>query len=188
MRYHGIPRKNLARPPGQHPLLGSPYSDNVASEPLSREEAPLSEEKMVELIQGALAARGIEDEALAVGQFNPRGHTGAMFAGGLVAGEAGSLLVDAGESAAVGAGSLAGMYAADARSGLPAKMLVAGTATAVYGFAAPTRHDEPTALVFQVPRAGLTISVHQRVNVRVLELIDKTTAARIESSRATGCQ
>ena len=105
---------------------------------------------MVELIQGALAARGIEDEGLAVGQFNPRGHTGAMFAGGLVAGEAGSLLVDAGESAAVGAGSLAGMYAADARSGLPAKMLVAATATAVYGFAAPTRHDEPTALVFPV--------------------------------------
>jgi hypothetical protein len=38
----------------------------------------------------------------------------------------------------------------------------------------------PTALVFQVPRAGLTAKVHQRVNVRVLELIDTDSGSRIE--------
>ena len=72
------------------------------------------------------------------------------------------------------------MRAADAASGLPAKMVVAVSATTVYGFAAPARHDEPTALAFQVPRAGLTAKVHQRVNVRVLELIDDASGSRIE--------
>jgi hypothetical protein len=140
----------------------------------------MSEESMVELVQGALAARGIADEVLAAGQFNPRGHSGGMFAGGLAGGEAGGLLGDVAEIAGTEAGSLAGAHAADARAGLPARMLVGVSATTVYGFAAPTRHDEPTALVFQVPRAGLTASVHQRVNVRVLELIDNASAARIE--------
>jgi hypothetical protein len=140
----------------------------------------MSEERMVELLQGALAARGIKDEVLAAGQFNPRGHTGGMFAGGLVGSEAGSLLGDAGEIVGAEAGSLGGMHAADARSGLPAKMLVGVSATTVYGFAAPTRRDKPTALVFQVPRASLTARIHQRVNVRVLELIDDASASRIE--------
>ena len=127
---------------------------------------------MEELVQEALAARGIDDEVVAVGEFNPRGHSGGMFAGGLL-GEAGS-------AAGLGVGSLAGMHAADARSGLPETMLVGVSATMVYGFAAPTRRSEPTALVFQVPRAGLTAKVHQRVNVRVLELIDTDSGSRIE--------
>jgi hypothetical protein len=42
------------------------------------------------------------------------------------------------------------------------------------------RHSEPTSLVFQIPPAGLTVKVHQRVNVRVLELIDNASDARIE--------
>jgi hypothetical protein len=78
------------------------------------------------------------------------------------------------------AGSLAGMRAADSSSGLPAKVLVGVTATAVYGFAAPTRHDAPTAQAFQLPRAGLETAVHQRVNVRVLELVDGVSGSRIE--------
>jgi hypothetical protein len=135
---------------------------------------------MAELVQGALAARGIEDEVQAVGQFNPRGHTGGMFVGGLVGDAAGDLLGGAGEVAGVGVGSVAGMHSADARSGLPASMLVGVSATMVYGFAAPTRHSEPTALVFQVPRDRLTAKVHQRVNVRILELIDNASGSRIE--------
>jgi hypothetical protein len=135
---------------------------------------------MVELVQDALRKRGIEDEVVAVGQFNPRGHTGGLFVGGLVGGDAGGVLGGAAESVGVGAGSLAGMRAADAASGLPAKMLVGASASTVYGFAAPTRRDEPTALAFQVPRDGLTVKVHQRVNVRVLELIDEASGSRIE--------
>jgi hypothetical protein len=135
---------------------------------------------MVGLVQGALAARGITDEVLAAGQFNPRGHTGGMFVGGMAGSEAGGLLGEVGDAVGLGVGSIAGMRAADARSGLPANMLIGVSATMVYGFAAATRHSEPTSLVFQVPRAGLSVKVHQRVNVRVLELIDNASDARIE--------
>jgi hypothetical protein len=140
----------------------------------------MSEERMLELVQGALRERGIDDEVIAVGQFNPRGHSGGLFVGGLAGGDAGSVVGGVAESMGVGAGSLAGMRAADAASGLPANMLVGASASTVYGLAAPTRHDEPKALAFQVPRAGLTIKVHQRVNVRVLELIDEASGSRIE--------
>jgi hypothetical protein len=34
--------------------------------------------------------------------------------------------------------------------------------------------------VFQLPRADLTVKVHQRVNVRVLELIEEASGSRIE--------
>ena len=135
---------------------------------------------MEELVQEALAARGIDDGVVAVGEFNPRGHSGGMFAGGLAGDAAGGLLGEAGSAAGLGVGSLAGMHSADARSGLPETMLVGVSATMVYGFAAPTRRSQPTALVFQVPRAGLTARVHQRVNVRVLELIDTDSGSRIE--------
>ena len=140
----------------------------------------MSEETMVELVQRALVARGIQDEVEAVGQFEPRGHTGSMFVGGLVGDEAGSLVGGAADAVGLAAGSLAGMHAADAASGLPSQMLVGVSATTVYGFAAPTRHSEPTSLVFQVPRAGIEVKVHQGVNVRVLELIDGASDSRIE--------
>jgi hypothetical protein len=140
----------------------------------------MSEESMLELIQEALAARGIDDRVVAVGQFEPRGHTGGLFVGGLLGGDAGGVLGAVGEAVGTGAGALAGMRAADAGSGLPDQMLVGVSETTVYGFAAPTRHSEPTALAFQVPRAGVTAKVHRRVNVRVLELIDDASGSRIE--------
>jgi hypothetical protein len=140
----------------------------------------MSEEGMVELVQDALVARGIEDQIVAAGQFNPRGHTGGMFVGGLLGGDAGSLVGGVGESLATGAGAVAGMRAADAGSGLPDKMLIGVSDTTVYGLAASTRHSEPTDLAFRVPRGGLTAKVHQRVNVRVLELIDDASGSRIE--------
>jgi hypothetical protein len=140
----------------------------------------MSEEKMMDAVQRALAARGIDDKLLAVGQFNPRGHSGALFAGGLGGGEIGGKLGGAAEGIGVAAGSLAGMHAADAASGLPAWMLIGVTDTTVYGFAGRSRRQEPTDLAFQVPRDGLTVNVHQRVNVRVLELIEDTSGSRIE--------
>jgi hypothetical protein len=140
----------------------------------------MSEERMLELVQEGLAARGIDDRVVAVGQFEPRGHTGGLFVGGLLGGDAGGLLGAVGEAVGTGAGALAGMRAADAGSGLPDQMLIGVSETTVYGFAAPTRHSEPTALAFQVPRAGVTAKVHQRVNVRVLELIDDASGSRIE--------
>ena len=140
----------------------------------------MSEDTMVRLVQEALAAQGITEKILAVGQFNPRGHVGGMFAGGLAGGEAGGLMGSSAESVGVGLGSLAGMHAADNTSGLPGNMLVGVSAEAVYGFAATTRHSAPTALVFQVPRAGLKATVQNRFNVRILELRDTESGSTIE--------
>jgi hypothetical protein len=51
----------------RHPTLG--YKDSM------------SEEKIVEVVNEALAAAGIEDTVTAAGEFEPRGHSGAGFAG-----------------------------------------------------------------------------------------------------------
>ena len=140
----------------------------------------MSEEKMVDAVQRALADRGIEDEVIAAGQFNPRGHTGGLFVGGLAGDEAGSALGGVADAVGTAAGSLAGMRTADAASGMPPYMLVGVTAATVYGFAGRSRSKEPTDLVFQVERSGLTTKVHERVNVRVLELIDEASGSKIE--------
>jgi hypothetical protein len=34
--------------------------------------------------------------------------------------------------------------------------------------------------VFRVPRENLTVHVHKRVNVRILELVDESSGSRIE--------
>jgi hypothetical protein len=140
----------------------------------------MSEEKMLAAVQSALAHHGIEDELVAAGQFNPRGHSGGMFVGAIVGDEAGSLGGAVAEAAGTAAGALAGMHMADARSGLPPYMLIGVSEKAVYGFAGRSRSKEPSELAFQVPREGLTVKVHQRANVRVLELIDEASGSRIE--------
>jgi hypothetical protein len=140
----------------------------------------MSEERMVEAIQAAINDHGIEDEIVAAGQFNPRGHSGGLFAGGMIGGDLGDELGGVAGGIGVGAGSIAGMRAADAASGLPGFMLIGVSESTVYGFAGRSRSKEPTDLVFQVPREGLTAKVHQRVNVRVLELIDDASGSRIE--------
>jgi hypothetical protein len=75
-------------------------------------------------------------------------------------------------------GYMAGTKASDAASGLPGRMVVGVSDTTVYGFAGNRAH--PKALAFRVPRKGLEAKVHQRVNVRVLELIDSESGSRIE--------
>jgi hypothetical protein len=140
----------------------------------------MPEEKMLDAVQSALRDRGIEDELIAAGQFNPRGHSGGMFLGGVAGDEAGSLAGDVGEGVGAAAGTLAGMHAADAARGLPPYMQIGVSDQAVYGFAGRSRSKEPDELVFQVPRAGLTAKVHERANVRVLELGDEGSGSRIE--------
>ncbi len=140
----------------------------------------MSEERMVDAVREALAARGIGEEVVAAGQFNPRGHTGGLFVGGLAGDEAGSKLGGVADAVGTAPGSLAGMRAADATTGLPDTMLVGVTDKAVYGFAGRSRSAAPTEIAFQVPRAGLSAKVHQRVNVRVLELIDEASGSTIE--------
>ena len=69
----------------------------------------------------------------------------------------------------------------DAASGLPERMMVAVSAATVYGFDTQREHGrEPTDLIFRLPRSRLEVKVHQRVNVRVVELIDEETDSRVE--------
>jgi hypothetical protein len=143
-----------------------------------RYKRSMSEEKMVEVVNEALASAGIEDTVIAAGEFNPRGHSGAGFAGGLVGGDIGDAIGSPAGGVGTAGGYMAGTRAHDAASGLPGRMVVGVSETMIYGFAGNRAH--PKALAFRVPREGLEAKVHQRVNVRVLELIDRESGARIE--------
>jgi hypothetical protein len=140
----------------------------------------MSEEGMEHAVQQALAREGIAEEVLAAGQFNPRGHSGSMFAGGLAGGSIGEVAGSAGEAVGEIAGVAGGMRANAAGQGMPQWMLVGVTADAVYGFDGRSRSKTPGALVFKAERAGLEVKVHQRANVRVLELIHSDSGSRIE--------
>jgi hypothetical protein len=134
----------------------------------------MSEEKIVSVVNKALASADIEDAVIVAGEFNPRGHSGAGFVGGLIGDSIGSPA----DSVATVGGYMAGTHAHDAATGLPGRMVVGVSETTVYGFAGNRAH--PKELVFRVPRDGLEAKVHQRVNVRVLELIDSKSGSRIE--------
>jgi hypothetical protein len=138
----------------------------------------MSEEKIVDVVNQALATAGIEDTVIAAGEFNPRGHSGAGFAGGLIGGDIGDLMPSPVDGVATVGGYVAGTRAHDAATGLPERMVVGVSETTVYGFAGNRAH--PKALAFRVPRDGLEAKVHQRVNVRVLELIETESGSRIE--------
>jgi hypothetical protein len=140
----------------------------------------MSEEAMERAVQQALAREGIADEVVAAGQFNPRGHTGSMFVGGLAGGSVGEVGGSMGEAIGDVAGVASGMRANAAASGMPQWMLVGVTADAVYGFDGRSRSKEPGAMVFKAERSDLEVKVHQRVNVRVLELIHSESDSRIE--------
>jgi hypothetical protein len=140
----------------------------------------MNETQMVDAMEDALRRLDVHETIEAVGQFQPRGHNGAMFAGGLVGNSLTGALGDIAESMAAGAGSsLAGVYVHDAASGLPANMLVGVSSTHVYRFAATGRLTLK-GLVFRVERDALTVTVHQRLNVRVVELADAGTGHTIE--------
>ena len=140
----------------------------------------MSEQKMIDVVRAAMADQGIQDEVVAVGEFVPRGHTGGAIVGGMVGDTVGGVFGSLGSSIGTVGGFIAGADATDEASGLPSRMLVAVSPDAVYGFASHSRNKEPSSLVFQVPRDGLKAKVHQRVNVRVLELIDDSSGEAIE--------
>ena len=135
---------------------------------------------MIDLAQAALDDRGIADTVEAVGQFAPRGQSGSMFAGGMVGGDLGGAAGELASGIGLGVGMAAGRQASSRASGLPANVMVAVSASTIYGMHARTRRDEPDDILFTLPRSEVTAKVHQRVNVRVLELIDEKTASRVE--------
>jgi hypothetical protein len=138
----------------------------------------MSEEKIVDVVNEALAAAGIEDTVIAAGEFNPRGHSGAGFAGGLIGGDVGDSIGGLAGGIGTAGGYVTGTHAHDAATGLPERMVVGVSETTVYGFAGNRAH--PKALAFRVRREGLEAKVHQRVNVRILELIETDSDSRIE--------
>jgi hypothetical protein len=104
-----------------------------------------------------------------------------MFAGGMVGGDVGGELGRLAGDVGLVAGAIGAGKAADAASGLPERMMVAASASTVYGFDTHREHGrEPTDLIFRLPRSRLEVRVHQRVNVRVLELIDEASDSRVE--------
>ncbi len=140
----------------------------------------MSEEVMVESIETALRELGVPEEVEAAGEFQPRGHTGSMFAGGFIGDTLGSGLPGLGDSIATVGGMIGAAKIHDAASGLPEWMIIGVTPTQVCGFAAAKRRREAGALVFRLPRDSVEVKVHKRVNVRVLELIDAESGAQIE--------
>ena len=139
----------------------------------------MNEQALIERTSQVLAENGVPEDVEAAGVFNPRGHTGSMFAGGLlgdsVAGSAGNL------ASAIGTvgGALAGSKVHDATTGLPEWLVLAVTPTSVVGFDTDGRR-RPTPPIFRFDRSELETKVHQRVNVRILELIHKDSGATVQ--------
>jgi hypothetical protein len=140
----------------------------------------MSEDRMVALLQDGLARHGVDDTIVVAGQFQPRGTSGAWFAGGMIGDSVGGELGKVGSAVGGVAGMWGGAEAASRASGLPQSMLVGASRSTVYGMHAKTRHTEPDQLVVAVPRDRLTAVVHQRGMVRVLELVEEETGSRIE--------
>ena len=140
----------------------------------------MSEERMVGIAEKALVDLGVPETVEAAGQFLPRGHTGSMFAGGFLGDGLTDMAGGLVNSAATVGGALAGAHIHDAASGLPDQMLVGVTSTHVCGWAQAHRNTDAGGLVFRIPRRDLEIKVHKRVNVRILELIETSSGARIE--------
>jgi hypothetical protein len=127
---------------------------------------------MTELVQAALDEIGIDDRIVAAGEFEPRGHSGSAFLGGLVGDEVGGSIGGA-------VGTIGGRMSSDAASGLPSSMIIGVSDASVYGFAG-NRVRLHSGLLFRLDRASLTVEVHQRVNVRVVELVDAASGSRLE--------
>jgi hypothetical protein len=141
--------------------------------------AGVKESRMVDKVCDALARRGIQDRIVAAAMFFPRGHFGGAFGGGLIGGDLGERV--SGLSGALGTVGGAEAPAANGASGLPERMLVGVSDSSVYGFGTrPERERDPTDLVFQLPRSQLDVRVQRRVGVRVVELHDRATGARVE--------
>lgn len=140
----------------------------------------MSEAKMLTALNAAVSRQGHDDEVIAAGQFAPRGSTGGMFAGGLAGDEIGGSLGSSVDSVGTVGGALAGAHGVARARGLPPAMVVGVSERWVHGFAGRSRSKVPHELVFRLPRAGLEVSVGQRVNVRTLMLVSGDGATRIE--------
>ncbi len=138
------------------------------------------------LVSQAQEVVGQDDVLLAAGVFQPRGTQagvggGAAVGGGLARGVAGMALTAAG----IAVGGLAGQTAAGDLP-TPRWTVLAVSAERIYGL---TGHGEGFAIrpgeVFAVLRRDeVETRVHERVGVRVLEIIENGTGAALELETA----
>jgi len=142
----------------------------------------MNEHEMVKRVQEALTGAGVEDTIPAAGVFLPRGHFAGAFAGGLVGGGVGDAIGgNLAGSVGTGFGAMAGMKAVDEAADVPARTMLGVSESKVYGFDTEREYGRhPTRLVFALDRDDLKAKVHQRVNVRVLELIHGPSGDAIE--------
>lgn len=140
----------------------------------------MSEARMLKALNAAVKRQGFDDQVVAAGQFTPRGFTGGLFAGGLVGDTVAGAVGPSGDAIGTIGGALAGAHGVAKSRGLPSAMLVGVSAQWVYGFAGRSRSKVPNELVFRLPRAAMTVSVAQRVNVRTLTLASNGDSARIQ--------
>jgi hypothetical protein len=119
------------------------------------------------------------EEVVAAGIFNPRGHSGAFFAGSFAGDSVGAPFGNLAGNISSAGGAIAGQRMHDAASGLPEWLVLGVTPTAVIGFDTDSRR-RPTRPLFRLERANVDVKVHQRVNVRVLELIDRSSGDSVE--------
>jgi hypothetical protein len=139
----------------------------------------MSSENIIDAVNQGLAAQQIDDRVVAAGQFNPRGSSGGMFAGGLAGDSLVGDVAGLGAVATVGS-ALAGRRVAGQVRNLPQWLLVGVSADFVYGFEGRSRRRAPGRLVFRLPRPDLDVSVGQRANVRTLTLTSPQTQTIVE--------
>lgn len=117
------------------------------------------------------------EQVVAAGVFQPRGTSGGMAASGSLG------LAGSGVDVAVGAaGVLAAGQAAAAVEGEPRWTIVGVTSTRVLAFVGETQgmHWVPGELYASFDRDTLAVTVHGRLNVRVLVLEDTKDGRRLE--------
>lgn len=137
---------------------------------------------MVAALQAALDDQGIDDRIEVVGEFEPKGASKAMILGGMLGSSIGGEFGNLGDAVGLGVGFAAGRRGNADGAGLPKSLVVGASATTVYGFktARRGRNHEPEVLLFRIPRSDLEVHVKGRVNVRLMELVDTTTGAKVE--------
>lgn len=145
----------------------------------------MDEQISLERAEELVTSSGITDELTAVGVFYPRGHTAGGMIGGLAGADVGGVAGDLAGAIGLAGGYLAGRKIADHNSGLPGEMFVGVSTTKVYlmeGERAPRLR--PVRLLAAIERNSLEVKVHQRVNVRDVELVEDSGAKiELEGSR-----
>ncbi|MGY1711857.1 hypothetical protein ACI8AC_20365 [Geodermatophilus sp. SYSU D00758] len=142
------------------------------------------------LLAAAQSIVGEEDTLLAAGVFQPRGTQGGMAAGAAVGGGlAGGVAALATTATGLALGERAGAAAGHGLA-VPRWTVLAVSATRIYAFVGEGHGlaVRPVELFSVLDRGVVRTRVHQRVGVRVLELVDARTddTLELESARLGG--